>query len=406
MNKPQNITIADYDYDLPENNIAQFPAEKRELSKLLVYNNEVIKTDIFKNIGDYLPKNSLLLFNNTKVIKARLFFTKSTGAKIEILCLAPHHPAAYNLMFAAKSGVVWQCMIGNLKKWKPEKNNILKIYQENNLIITAENLGKASENTHFVKFEWNDENLCFANMLELLGDTPLPPYINRTADNIDLSRYQTVYAQHKGSVAAPTAGLHFTDELLNTLKDKGIKQDTIVLHVGAGTFLPVKSSILEGHTMHTEHISFSINTIENIYYHIGKNIVAVGTTTVRTLESIYWFGVALLKNNDAKFIIDQWIPYESEVTEDPKKALKAVLNYMHRNNIQTLHGQTSLLIAPGYTFRFLTQLITNFHQPQSTLLLLVSAFIGNNWKSIYEYAKTSNFQFLSYGDACLFSIKK
>lgn len=401
---PKNIQIENYSYDLPSERIAKFPLAERDQSKLLIYNQENIYQDVFKNIDKILPDDSILLFNETKVIQARLPFFKESGAKIEVFCLEPVSPTReIQLAFQQKSGVVWKCFVGNSKKWK--EGFLKKIISINgrDVVLNIQRVGRDSE-SHLIEFSWGNEELTFSQILESVGLVPLPPYLNREAVKDDKDRYQTVYAKHDGSVAAPTAGLHFTPEILNRFSEKGMPVEEVTLHVGAGTFKPVSSDTIGGHEMHVEKIIVKKSTIEQLLSLSKKNVVAVGTTTVRTLESLYWFAAKLIHNPDTNFYIEQWDPYNEELRFDKPidEMLEILIRHMNSNGLDVLHGETQLIIAPGYEFKVVDILITNFHQPQSTLLLLVSAFIGEQWKDVYEYALENNFRFLSYGDSCLF----
>lgn len=400
----KKISIKDFDYNLPLEKIAQYPAKERDKSKLVILKDNNIIQDNFYNISHYLPADSLMLFNNTKVIQARMAFKKDTGARIEIFCLEPVSPTQeIQLAFQQKSNCVWKCFIGNSKKWK---DNILKktiIYNSEQHILTAKRIEKQG-NSSLVEFRWEPADLNFFNILEIAGYVPLPPYINREAEKSDKERYQTVYARHNGSVAAPTAGLHFSDKELSEIKDKGIKTDTVILHVGAGTFKPVSTEKIIDHEMHTEHIILNKNTIESILNKDYEKLIAVGTTTVRTIESLYWFGVKIIVDNAEEFNIKQWEPYQKKYNTgiSTEESLKAVLKFMSEKNIDVLSGITQLIIMPGYKFRITNGIVTNFHQPKSTLLLLIAAFIGDDWKKVYNFALNNNFRFLSYGDSCLF----
>ncbi len=402
MNKYKNILIDDFTYDLPSERIAKYPLDKRDESKLLIYKNKSIYEDNFKNINKYLQANSLLVFNNTKVIQARLIFHKETGARIEIFCLEPIAPSDFSLAFQKTEKCKWKCIVGNLKKWKNE--NISRTFQHNNkeYILTATKID-SNNSSQYIEFSWNNTELTFSEVLEAIGEIPIPPYLNREAEASDKERYQTIYSKHNGSVAAPTAGLHFTDNVFDKLKNKKIDFAELTLHVGAGTFKPVKSKTIGEHEMHTEHIYINRNTLQQLINNIG-NITVVGTTSVRTLESIYWLGVKIIENNNIKpeeLTISQWEVYNLNQNIDTSKALNAVLKYMIDNERITLSSTTQIIIVPEYKFRVINNLITNFHQPKSTLLLLIAAFIGDDWKKIYDYALNNNFRFLSYGDSCL-----
>lgn len=402
LSDPRHIHIKDYNYDLPDNKIAKYPLDERDNSKLLVYKDKTITDSRFSSIIDYLPDDSLMIFNNTKVIQARLHFNKSTGAQIEIFCLDPYSPHDYNLIFQATEECSWQCMIGNLKKWKEgilEKE--VKIDNQT-ILLKAERIESAG-NTHIIKFRWNNPQYTFADILDAVGELPIPPYLNRDTEEKDKETYQTLYSKIKGSVAAPTAGLHFTEKVFEKLREKGIETNEVTLHVGAGTFKPVKSEVINDHEMHSEFISVKRETIEHILSHKG-NIIAVGTTSVRTLESLYHIGVALEKNPNLNTLkVEQWQPYSSffdnNITKE--KALKNILDYLDKHSINTLLADTQIMIVPGYTFKIVSGIVTNFHQPQSTLLLLVSAFVEGNWMSIYNHALAHEYRFLSYGDSSL-----
>lgn len=394
----QNINIEDYDYGLPESSIAQYPLDQRDQSKLLICNSGKISEDVFSSIGNYLPDGRLMVFNDTKVIHARLLFKKETGSEIEIFCLEPVFPSTdYQFALAAKSGVVWHCLVGNNKKWKHGK----LILKDENVTLSAEKL-EQSKDVFSIKFEWNPSGNSFASIIEKFGIIPLPPYITRNANDKDNLRYQTVYAHYEGSVAAPTAGLHFTDKVFNSLKKNNIKTSFVTLHVGAGTFKPVTSKNISDHSIHTEMFSVEKKLVEQILQNQNR-IIAVGTTTARTLESIYWAGVKLIENKKDAFNIYQWEPYNSKhLNFSVKEALNALIDDCEKNNIYYIKGNTQLMIVPGYQYKIVNEMITNFHQPKSTLLLLVSAFIGDAWKSVYKYAMENNFRFLSYGDVCYF----
>ena len=377
---PKHIRISEFNYPLPDERIAKFPLPVRDQSKLLVYRHGKVSEDRFTSLSSYLPTGSLMIFNNTKVIQARLHFRKDTGALIEVFCLEPIEPNDYVLNFQQTEHAAWLCMIGNLKK--------------------------CHGTSHWVDFRWNNPEITFADILEVFGELPIPPYLNRDTQESDKETYQTVYSKIKGSVAAPTAGLHFTPRVLDALKEKGIDLEELTLHVGAGTFKPVKSEEIEGHEMHTEYISVSRGTIEKLIAHDGKAI-AVGTTSVRTLESLYHIGVTLLKNPDAteeELHVRQWQPYETAeeaANITSVKALQAILDYLNRHDMEALHTSTQIIIAPGYDYKIVCAMVTNFHQPQSTLLLLVSAFVKGNWQKIYDFALGHDFRFLSYGDSSL-----
>lgn len=402
---PKHIRISEFNYPLPDERIAKFPLPVRDQSKLLLYRHGEVTEDIFTSLPDYLPANSLMIFNNTKVIQARLHFHKETGALIEVFCLEPVQPNDYALNFQQTEHAAWLCMIGNLKKWKEGALKREVTVKGKPLTLTAER-GACHGTSHWVDFRWNNPEITFADILEVFGELPIPPYLNRETQESDKETYQTVYSKIKGSVAAPTAGLHFTPRVLDALREKGVALEELTLHVGAGTFKPVKSEEIEGHEMHTEYISVNRSTLEKLVAHEGKAI-AVGTTSVRTLESLYHIGVTLLHNPNATeedLHVKQWQPYETalETAATPAvDALQAIIAYLDRHHMETLHSSTQIIIAPGYEYRIVKAMVTNFHQPQSTLLLLVSAFLHGDWRKIYDYALAHDFRFLSYGDSSL-----
>ena len=402
---PKHIRISEFNYPLPDERIAKFPLPVRDQSKLLLYRHGEVTEDIFTSLPDYLPANSLIIFNNTKVIQARLHFHKETGALIEVFCLEPIQPNDYALNFQQTEHAAWLCMIGNLKKWKEGALKREITVKGKPLTLTAER-GACHGTSHWVDFRWNNPEITFADILEVFGELPIPPYLNRETQESDKETYQTVYSKIKGSVAAPTAGLHFTPRVLDALREKGVALEELTLHVGAGTFKPVKSEEIEGHEMHTEYISVNRSTLEKLVAHEGKAI-AVGTTSVRTLESLYHIGVTLLHNPNATeedLHVKQWQPYETalETAATPAvDALQAIIAYLDRHHMETLHSSTQIIIAPGYEYRIVKAMVTNFHQPQSTLLLLVSAFLHGDWRKIYDYALAHDFRFLSYGDSSL-----
>ena len=398
---PQSIAIADFDYPLPDDRIAKFPLERRDQSKLLVYRGGNIEESRFDHVPELLPPDTLLIFNNTKVIHARLFFRKPTGSTIEVFCLEPFQmPVA--LSFEQRGHCTWNCFIGNNKKWKEGSLTRQLDIHGQSVTLTATRR-KAVGNAWIVDFDW-DGGLSFAELIDQAGVILLPPYLHRESVSSDNERYQTVYALHQGSVAAPTAGLHFSPEVFEALRQKGIATDFITLHVGAGTFKPVSTPTIGEHEMHVEKIEISRSNIECILNHLGHTVIPVGTTTVRTIESVYWFGVKLSRNAklDAMHVM-QWDPYELEsLSVSTEHAYKNVLQWMEEQGIEQLEGDTQLMIAPGYRYHVISGLITNFHQPKSTLLLLVSALVGDAWKECYRYALDHQFRFLSYGDSCLF----
>lgn len=398
---PQSIAIADFDYPLPDDRIAKFPLERRDQSKLLVYRGGSIEESRFDHVPELLPPDTLLIFNNTKVIHARLFFRKPTGSTIEVFCLEPFQmPVA--LSFEQRGHCTWNCFIGNNKKWKEVSLSRQLDIHGQSVTLTATRRQSVG-NAWIVDFDW-DGGLSFAELIDQAGVIPLPPYLHREAVSSDNERYQTVYALHQGSVAAPTAGLHFSPEVFEALRQKGIATDFITLHVGAGTFKPVSTPTIGEHEMHVEKIEISRSNIECILNHLGHTVIPVGTTTVRTIESVYWFGVKLSRNSklDAMHVM-QWDPYELEsLSVSTEHAYQNVLQWMDEQGIELLEGDTQLMIAPGYRYHVISGLITNFHQPKSTLLLLVSALVGDAWKECYRYALDHQFRFLSYGDSCLF----
>lgn len=402
---PRHIRISEFNYPLPDERIAKFPLPVRDQSKLLLYRHGEVSEDTFTSLPDYLPAGSLMIFNNTKVIQARLHFRKETGALIEVFCLEPSEPNDYVLNFQQTEHAAWLCMIGNLKKWKGGALTREMTVKGKPLTLTAER-GECRGTSHWIDFRWNNPEVTFADILEVFGELPIPPYLNRQTEESDKETYQTVYSKIKGSVAAPTAGLHFTPRVLDALQEKGVELEELTLHVGAGTFKPVKSEEIEGHEMHTEYISVSRGTLEKLIAHEGKAI-AVGTTSVRTLESLYHIGITLLSHPDAteeELHVRQWQPYELSAETDTTpavEALQAILRYLDRHGMEALHTSTQIIIAPGYKYRIVQAMVTNFHQPQSTLLLLVSAFVHGDWHKIYEYALSHGFRFLSYGDSSL-----
>ncbi|CDC54781.1 s-adenosylmethionine:tRNA ribosyltransferase-isomerase 2 [Phocaeicola coprophilus CAG:333] len=402
MEETKHIKISDYNYPLPDERIAKFPLPVRDHSKLLVYRHGEVSETRFTSLPDYLEAGELMIFNNTKVIQARLHFRKETGALIEIFCLEPIQPNDYVLNFQQTSHAAWLCMIGNLKKWKEGSLHKEMNVKGHTITLTATR-GECRGTSHWVDFTWDNPEITFADILEVFGELPIPPYLNRETQESDKETYQTVYSKIKGSVAAPTAGLHFTERVLQALRDKGVDLEEVTLHVGAGTFKPVKSEEIEGHEMHTEYISVNRQTIEKLIAHGGKAI-AVGTTSVRTLESLYYIGVTIASHPDAgqeELHVRQWQPYETHPTMTTVESLQQILDYMKRHELEALHTSTQIIIAPGYTYHIVQKMVTNFHQPQSTLLLLVSAFVKGDWQTIYDYALAHDFRFLSYGDSSL-----
>ena len=407
---PRHIHISDYNYPLPDERIAKFPLAQRDHSKLLVFENGDISEDIFYNITGHLPKGALMVFNNTKVIQARMHFRKETGALIEVFLLEPAEPADYELMFQTNGKCAWHCLVGNLKKWK--EGQLSRSFDVNGKTVTLSVERLHEERTsHWVEFRWDNPDVSFAEILDAAGELPIPPYLNRHTQESDKTTYQPVYSKIKGSVAAPTAGLHFTDKVLADIDAHGIDREELTLHVGAGTFKPVKSEEIEGHEMHTEYICVNKKTIDKLIAHGGKAI-AVGTTSVRTLESLYYMGVKLHDNpnlTEEQLHVGQWEPYdyaerlaaEGTAPLDTIDALREISDYLDRNSRKALHSSTQIIIAPGFEYHIVDILVTNFHQPQSTLLLLVSAFVKGEWRRIYDYALAHDFRFLSYGDSCL-----
>ena len=431
----EEILIEEYNYPLPDERIAKYPLAERDQSKLLVYRDGQVSEDRFCRVGEYLPAGSLLIYNNTRVIQARLEFHKTTlhnstqpyttlhnptpsqGARIEIFCLEPLEPHDYQLSLGSTDGCTWKCMIGNAKKWKTGSLSLpVQLPSGEHITLFAEK-GEQTGNTFAVRFWWNTPasnlspfasnlNISFAEILDAVGELPIPPYLNRKTEESDKTTYQTVYSRIKGSVAAPTAGLHFTDNVLNGLCQRGVQTAEVTLHVGAGTFQPVKVADANQHTMHTEIIAVPRDTIAKLMDNLG-HIVAVGTTSMRTLESLYFLGnqlYTILHNStqsSTTLSVSQFVPYEQDYTLSTREALQAIVDYLDATDQDTLHAETQIMIKPGYVFRVVDQLITNFHQPKSTLLLLVSAFVGGDWRTIYDYALSHDFRFLSYGDSSI-----
>jgi S-adenosylmethionine:tRNA ribosyltransferase-isomerase len=395
----KNIQVNDYDYSLAENRIAKHPLENRDSSKLLIYKNKDISTSTFSLVSDHFESTDLLVFNNTKVIQARLIFNKSTGASIEIFLLNPNNPSDYQLAFNSTNNCVWNCVIGNIKRWKGEVLQLSS--QEHNFNLYAKFLNRTSEGG-LVEFTWDNDSCNFAQIVEVLGQVPIPPYLNRKPINDDKQRYQTVYAKPEGSVAAPTAGLHFTPSVFESIENKGVKFADVTLHVGAGTFKPVKTDTIGEHDMHTEQIYVTKETLTKLVNSTGR-IIAVGTTSMRTLESLYWLGIKCLeaKMPILNLHVNQWDGYVACKDYTVKEALSALLKHVDQVGLDYLSASTQMIIVPGYQFRMVDILITNFHQPRSTLLLLVSAFIGNSWSNVYNYALENDYRFLSYGDSSI-----
>jgi len=399
---PKQIQIKDFDYPLPDERIAKFPVAQRDHSKLLIYNRGEIGEDIFYNLPNHLPEGALMVFNNTKVIRARMHFRKTTGALIEIFLLEPHQPADYEQNFQSRSTCSWLCIVGNLKKWKGETLRRTFCVKGSEIELFAEYVAP-NHTSHEIRFRWDNPDVSFAEVIEAAGELPIPPYLNRKTEESDLTTYQTVYSKIKGSVAAPTAGLHFTDNVLKDLDAHGIEREEVTLHVGAGTFKPVKSETIEGHEMHTEYISVRRETIDRLLAHHARAI-AVGTTSVRTLESLYFMGVKTATNphiSEEELHVSQWEPYDRQHTLSTEDALRSLSDWMVGQQLDILHSSTQIIIAPSYEYKVVKALVTNFHQPQSTLLLLVSAFVNGDWRRIYDYALAHDFRFLSYGDSSL-----
>ena len=394
------IHIEDYNYGLEDSRIAKYPLPERDASKLLHYKNGVVSHTIFRNLPDLLPEGAMMVFNETKVVPARLHFRRESGAHIEIFCLEPIAPVEYNLAFAATAETTWKCVIGNAKKWKED---ILRLYNPNDdavigaMDLRAELIGRDGQ-TGQVRFTWKDGSP-FSRVLEVAGTVPIPPYLNRESEAIDVQRYQTLYARIRGSVAAPTAGLHFTDRVLEGIKAKGIDMEKVCLHVGAGTFLPVKSSLVSEHPMHREPFVVTRDLLVKLRDRKAP-LIAVGTTSVRTLESLYYVGVSCIEDGEPRDVA-QWAPYEREYSYSTQESLQAIIDWLDKNDRREISAGTRIIIVPGFKFRIVDLLVTNFHQPESTLILLVSAFVNGNWRAIYNYALDNDFRFLSYGDSSL-----
>ena len=401
--KTKEIAISDYNYELADERIAKYPLAQRDHSKLLVYEHGEVGEDVFYNLPAHLPKDALMVFNNTRVIQARMHFRKESGALIEIFLLEPYEPADYEQMFQTRGCCSWLCLVGNLKKWKEGTLTRTISIQQKELTIKVTRKGEHGT-SQLIEFEWNNNQVSFAEIIDVMGELPIPPYLNRKTEESDKTTYQTVYSKIKGSVAAPTAGLHFTPEVLSAIDACGIDREEVTLHVGAGTFKPVKSATIGEHAMHTEYIAVRRQTIEKLLAH-DCHAIAVGTTSVRTLESLYYMGLKVLQNPDIDeegLHVEQWEPYESEkVKVKSEESLNALLDWMKRKELTVLHSSTQIIIAPGYDYKIVKMLVTNFHQPQSTLLLLVSAFVKGDWRKIYDYALGHGFRFLSYGDSSL-----
>jgi len=401
---PKHLKIEDFSYDLPQEKIAYHPVNPRDSSQILIYNKGNISRNTYRNISQYLDEECVLVFNDTKVIKSRIFFQKDTGANIEIFCLEPYDETSnYEEHFQQTDYVLWKCLVGKAGKWKEKKLTKKIVINDKEVLLYAEIVEKL-EDAFVIKLSWNPANISFGEIIEVAGNTPLPPYIKRKATSEDENRYQTIYSEFDGSVAAPTAGLHFTQNILNDLKEKKIPTLFTTLHVGAGTFKPVKSETMEDHHMHFEWMNLTTEFLTALKNQLDKKIISVGTTSMRTLESIYWMGNKIINQPEISFEdlkVTQWEPYENSENHPPKEAIEALLLWMKNRNLPHLLIETGIIIAPGYSFKIVKGLISNFHQPKSTLLLLVAALIGENWKQVYEYALENNFRFLSYGDGSL-----
>ncbi|MBE6243576.1 MAG: S-adenosylmethionine:tRNA ribosyltransferase-isomerase [Bacteroidales bacterium] len=399
------IRIEEFDYNLPDERIAKYPLEKRDASKLLMYREGKVSEYQFSTLPQLLPEDSIMVFNDTKVVPARLHFQRESGAHIEIFCLEPVSPEEYVSMFAVTDSCRWKCIVGNVKRWK---NDTLSLYNPGNareiseMDLRADLVERCGE-TSIVEFKWSN-GASFSKVLEVCGSVPIPPYLNRETEDVDLERYQTLYARYRGSVAAPTAGLHFTESVLDAIRNRNISTDTVCLHVGAGTFLPVKSSLVSEHTMHREPFVVTLSLLERILASEG-DVIAVGTTSVRTLESLYYIGVSCIEKG-MPYDVGQWDPYSREYEYSTEESIKAIISYLKENGLDELKVGTRIIIVPGFRFRIVDVLVTNFHQPQSTLLLLISAFVDGEWKSIYDYALENGFRFLSYGDSSVLFRKR
>ncbi|MBQ2373983.1 MAG: S-adenosylmethionine:tRNA ribosyltransferase-isomerase [Alistipes sp.] len=401
----RHIDINDFDYPLPDERIAKFPLERRSDSKLMIYRNGEIEQSHFCNLNEQLPEGSMLVFNNTKVIRARVIMHKPSGARIEVFCLEPHLPADYEHAFSVKGECEWSCIVGNVKKWKEGHVEINFDYNNSPAQLRAW-IVQRGEREHIVRFEWNVD-LTFGELLEHLGRIPIPPYLNRESEDIDLTRYQTVYSKFEGSVAAPTAGLHFTPELISQMQQSGFEFGEVTLHVGAGTFLPVKSDNAAQHPMHTEHFEVHLSMLERLKAHEG-NVTAVGTTSVRTLESLPVLAWRIHQNGtpNVEHVIGQWESYDIPKEYSGREVLDDLIGYMKQNGLERMKAATQIMITPlGFKFRIVKRIITNFHQPKSTLLLLVSAYVGDDWRRMYDYALANDFRFLSYGDSSLLIVE-
>lgn len=397
-----DLKIEDFHYPLTDDRIAKYPLPRRDSSKLLIYKDGEVDESVFRNISGFLPQNSLMVFNDTKVVPARLHFRRSTGAHIEIFILQPIDPPEYNTIFSVTDSCCWKCVVGNIKRWKGDELELFipdgDSHSELKSVNLRASLVSKDDEVSIVRFNW-DGDAPFSRVLELCGKVPIPPYLNRETEKIDVDRYQTLYAHVRGSVAAPTAGLHFTDEVLESIRMRGIETENVCLHVGAGTFLPVKTSNVSEHTMHREPIVVSLSFLKKLKDN-RKPVIAVGTTSVRTLESLYYVGVSILETGEPKDV-EQWDPYEKEQKWSTRESFDAIVSYLESNSLEALKFSTRIIIVPGFNFRVVDLLVTNFHQSESTLILLVSAFVGGDWRTIYDYALSHDFRFLSYGDSSL-----
>lgn len=394
------IRIEDFNYTLPDERIAKYPLAERDGSKLLIYKDKTPAEEKFANISEFLPEGSMMVFNDTKVVPARLHFQRETGAHIEIFCLEPVLPQEYVTMFEVTDRCRWKCIVGNVKRWKSDTLHLYNPESDSSVADMAlcADLVERDGETSIVEFTWKN-GAPFSRVLEICGSVPIPPYLNRETEDVDLERYQTLYAKYRGSVAAPTAGLHFTERVLNSIKERNIEIDNVCLHVGAGTFLPVKSSLVSEHTMHREPFVVTCDFLQKLLSRKGK-LIAVGTTSVRTLESLYYAGVKCLEGGFPADV-SQWDPYERDYTWSFEESIQSLIGYMDKHSMESIQLGTSIIIVPGYEFKVVDILVTNFHQPQSTLLLLISAFVKGDWKKIYDFALERDFRFLSYGDSSL-----
>ena len=401
------IRIDDYNYDLPEDRIAKYPLAQRDDSKLLVNFDGILRDCLFRNIAEYLPDNALMVFNETKVVPARLLFKRESGALIEIFCLEPQAPSDYQQAFATTQSCVWKAIVGNARKWKGDTLSLFAEHIDDKEIKSLDlkaDFVEREGNAFIVKFNWKG-GASFSQVMEMCGKMPIPPYLNRETQPIDFTRYQTLYARIEGSVAAPTAGLHFTDRELTAIDDKGIERAKLCLHVGAGTFLPVKSEYIADHTMHGEPFSVTKEFLTKLAGYAGKEVIAVGTTSIRTLESLYYLGVHCIEKGEPG-AVGQWEPYRDEgYSHTPLAAVEALIKYLDDNKLNSITSRTNLIIVPSYEFKFVTYMVTNFHQPKSTLLLLIAAAVGDGWKQMYRFAMDNGYRFLSYGDSSLLKVQ-